>query len=162
MYKSLDMNLVSIKNMNCAKNEPTFLFSGEVIPITNQRTDSHPCIRFLPMKLKIILELLGYPIFKIWSLENRISEFLARVSEPNFLMLAACCLMLAAWCLMLACCLLLDAWTPARPIHKGFHKGGGGRRPPPFVDGSGKCSSIKHQASSIKLLGYQAMKLLHY
>ena len=29
------------------KNEPTFLFLGEVIPITNQRTDSHPCIRFL-------------------------------------------------------------------------------------------------------------------
>ena len=29
------------------KNEPTFLFLGEVIPITNQRTDSHPCIRLL-------------------------------------------------------------------------------------------------------------------
>ena len=28
-------------------NEPTFLFLGNVIPITNQRTDSHPCIRFL-------------------------------------------------------------------------------------------------------------------
>ena len=73
------------------------------------------------------------------------------------LMLAACCLMLAAWCLMLACCLLLDAWTPARPIHKGRRpsaastKGGGLRPPPfvePFVDGSGRCSSIKQQAAS--------------
>ena len=76
----------------------------------------------------------------------------------------ACCLMLAAWCLMLACCWLLDARKPARPIHKGFT----GRRPlhlfverrptpPPFLDGSGMCSSIKlqaknkNQASSIKL-----------
>ena len=49
MYKSLDMNLVSIKKHETLfpKNEPTFLFLGEVIPITNQRTDSHPCIRFL-------------------------------------------------------------------------------------------------------------------
>ncbi len=34
-----------------------------------------------------------------------------------------------------------------------LHKGGGLRPPPfvePFVDGSGRCSSIKHQASSIK------------
>ena len=44
MYKSLNMNLVSIKKHESIlyKNEPTFLFSGEVIPITNQRTDSHP------------------------------------------------------------------------------------------------------------------------
>ena len=49
IYKSLDMNLVSIKKHESilSKNEPTFLFLGEVIPITNQRTDSHPCIRFL-------------------------------------------------------------------------------------------------------------------
>ena len=52
--------------------------------------------------------------------------------------------MLDAWCLMLEH--LPDPST----------KGGGGRRPPPFVDGSGRCSSIKHQASSIKLLGYEA------
>ena len=47
MYKSLDMNLVSIKKHESIldKNEPTFLFLGEVIPITNQHTDSHPCIR---------------------------------------------------------------------------------------------------------------------
>ena len=54
----------------------------------------------------------------------------------------------------------LDAWTPARSIHEGFHKGGaaegrpplcgGGQRPPPFVDGSGRCSSIKHQASVLQ------------
>ena len=53
--------------------------------------------------------------------------------------------------------------TPARPIHKGFHKGGsaeappppppppplcrGGRWPPPFADGYGRRSSIKQQAS---------------
>ena len=47
--KSLDMNLVSIKKHESCfpKDEPTFHFLGEVIPITNQRTDSHPCIRFL-------------------------------------------------------------------------------------------------------------------
>ena len=47
--KSLDMNLVSIKKHELVfrRNGPTFLFSGHVIPITNQRTDSHPCIRFL-------------------------------------------------------------------------------------------------------------------
>ena len=35
MYKSLDMNLVSIKKHESilSKNEPTFLFLGEVIPI---------------------------------------------------------------------------------------------------------------------------------
>ena len=44
MYKSLDMNLASIKKHETLfpKNEPTFLFLGEVIPITNQHTDSHP------------------------------------------------------------------------------------------------------------------------
>ena len=47
MYKSLDMNLVSIKKHESffPKNELTFVFLGEVIPITNQHTDSHPCIR---------------------------------------------------------------------------------------------------------------------
>ena len=48
MYKSLNMNLVSIKNMNCFSQKRTiFLFSGEEISITKQHTDSHPCIRFL-------------------------------------------------------------------------------------------------------------------
>ena len=43
------MNLVSIKKHETLfpKNEPTFLFLGEVIPITNQRTDSHPCIEYI-------------------------------------------------------------------------------------------------------------------
>ena len=47
--KSLNMNFISSKKHESifSKNEPTFLFLGEVIPITNQRTDSHPCIRFL-------------------------------------------------------------------------------------------------------------------
>ena len=73
-------------------------------------------------------------------------------------MLAAWCLMLAAWCLMLACCLLLDAWTPARPIHKGFHKGGAAEGRPPPLWRRPKAASLcgwvwqvfKHQASSSK------------
>ena len=56
---------------------------------------------------------------------------------------------------------------------QGFHKGGGGRRPPPlcgggrrvppFVYGSGRCSSsnqepsIKHQAASIQKLGSKTL-----
>ena len=38
MYKSLNMNLVSIKKHESvlSKNEPISLFSGEVIPITNR------------------------------------------------------------------------------------------------------------------------------
>ena len=52
--KSLDMNLISIKKHESilCKNEPISVFSGKWIPITNQRTDSHPCIRFLhPMQI---------------------------------------------------------------------------------------------------------------
>ena len=37
------------------KNKPTFLFLGEAIPITNQRADSHPCIRFLHPISKVVL-----------------------------------------------------------------------------------------------------------
>ena len=58
--------------------------------------------------------------------------------------------MIAAWCLMLACCLLLDAWTLARPIQKGFHTAPlFWRRPQaaPFLDGSGRFSSSKKAAS---------------
>ena len=84
--------------------------------------------------------------------------------------------MLAAWCLMLACCLLLDAWTPARPIHKGFHKGGAAEGRPPFVEAaegrlplwmglagvqassSKQQASIRHQAASIK---HQASSIKH-
>ena len=38
VLKSLDMNFISIKKHETlfSKNEPTFLFLGEVIPITNQ------------------------------------------------------------------------------------------------------------------------------
>ena len=66
-----------------------------------------------------------------------------------------------AWCLM------LDAWTPARPIHKGRRPSAAstkGGRPPPLCGtlcgwvwqvfkhqaSIIKASSIKHQASSIK------------
>ena len=65
-------------------------------------------------------------------------------------MFAAWCLMLDAWCLMLdAWCLMLDAWclNTCQTHPQRVPQRGGGRRPPPFVDGSGKCSSIKHQAS---------------
>ena len=60
------MNLVSIKKHELffPKNEPTFLFSGNVIPITNQRTDSHPCIRFLQADNHTFANL------RIWSLEE--------------------------------------------------------------------------------------------
>ena len=55
MYKSLDMNLVPIKKHKfILQKRSIFLFSDKIIPITNQRTDSHPCIRFLhPMDFKI-------------------------------------------------------------------------------------------------------------
>ena len=97
-------------------------------------------------------------------------------------MLAAWCLMLAAWCLMLACCLLLDAWTPARPIHKGFYKGGAAEGRPLFVEAAAsrlplwiglagvqasssrqqasirhQAASIKHQTTSIKKLGSETL-----
>ena len=55
---------------------------------------------------------------------------------------------------------MLGAWTRAKPIHKGFHKGGR-----PFVHASGKRSSTKHQASSywaMSLWGYEAMRLRGY
>ena len=42
--QSLDANFTSIKKHESVlyKNEPTFLFLSKAIPITNQRTDSHP------------------------------------------------------------------------------------------------------------------------
>ena len=45
--ENLEYELVSIKKHESffPKNEPTFLFSGNVFPITNQHTDPHPCIR---------------------------------------------------------------------------------------------------------------------
>ena len=74
------------------------------------------------------------------------------------LVLDACCLMPDACLLLAACCLMID------------HLRGGGRRPPNFVDGSGRCSStkqqastrhqaasIKHQAASIKELGSETL-----
>ena len=40
---------------------------------------------------------------------------------------------------------------------------GGRRRPTPFVDESGRCSGIKHQASISKLLGeYETITLSNY
>ena len=62
------------------------------------------------------------------------------------------CLLLDACCLMIACCWLLDAWTLARPFHKG-------RRPlvaPPLWNLLWMClagvqaSSSKQRASSSK------------
>ena len=42
---------VSFRSKTWNENLPISLFSGKVIPITNQHTDSHPCIRFLhPMR----------------------------------------------------------------------------------------------------------------
>ena len=52
------------------------------------------------------------------------------------------CLMFAAWCL------LRDAWTPVRPIHKGFHEGGAAEGRFPL------CGWVwpvfKHQAANIE------------
>ena len=73
-------------------------------------------------------------------------------------MLASWCLRIAAWCMMLACRFLLDAWTPARPTHNGFHKGGAAKAACPFWMGlagvqessSKQQATSKHQASSSK------------
>ena len=60
--------------------------------------------------------------------------------------------------------LVLDACKLARDIQKGRVPSAASTKgaAEPFVDGSGKCSSIKHQASTINLLSYQAMKLLSH
>ena len=56
-------------------------------------------------------------------------------------------------------CLVLDAWTPARPIHKGFHKRGRPKAAPPLwrrPRAASLCGWVwqvfKHRASSIKHL----------
>ena len=89
-FKSLDMNFISIKKHETKMLyiESISLFSGKAIPITNQHTDTHPCIRYhiqdfqgilgrifticqcpsLPTKLKVLdfpnVEICGHIIFK--------------------------------------------------------------------------------------------------
>ena len=125
------------------------------------------------------------PLIRNW--ESGKARFLNFLPESKAQFLNAWCLLLDAWCLMLDAwglrleawclllddwCLMLDAWCLMLehlpdPSTKGSTKGalcGGGRRPPPFVDGSGRCSSIKqqaaskHQASSSK---HQASSIKH-
>ena len=71
--------------------------------------------------------------------------------------------MLDAWCLMLEH--LPDPSTKGGGLRPPPQRGGRPSAAPPFVepfvDGSGRCSSIKHQTSSIKLLGYEAWSGAH-
>ena len=88
-------------------------------------------------------------LIKNWESGKQDFEISCQSHRTQFL--NACCLVLEACCLLPDACSPLAAWCLTTcQTHR--------RRPPPFVGGSGRCSSIKHQASSSKQASKQAIK----